>query len=336
MHLPITLQINVAPSDHWHLGPSLAHHVRTWGAQVDELLLTVETLRSSGPRGAEWEQGKSKVDAVISNANTQHPCVRAVDVDYSDAASAQVSAEFFGGARIPLKDCFGAPFYSYLYGLHAARNALVLHLDSDMLFGGGSQTWLVEAVAALRDRHDVLVAAPLPGPPSADGAVPPKIAARHHRTQRYGSRPIAQQTSALAYGFQHMSTRVFLIDRLRFKTDLVSLAPIRLRRLTYPRGLGHPPFFPLETVFSRAMRRRRLIRLNMLGSEPGMWYVHPPQRQPGLEQALPQLIDRVEVGDIPAEQLGDDQMNESMYVEPAADNQLPPTQRAPDGNRSYL
>ncbi len=315
-HTPITLQINVAPSDHWHVRASLAHHMRTWGGQVDEVLFSVDTHRSHGPRGVGWDEGKSTLAALLHDMEARYPSVRVVDVDYSAIASTRVSEEFFAGREIPSKDCFGAPFYAYLYGLHMATHQLVLHLDADMLFGGGSQLWLREAVAALDSRSDVLVCAPLPGPPTADGVIPPKIAERHRRTQRYGSAPVPQQYSTPAYAFSHMSTRVFLLDRRRFASLVGSLRRMRLLRRGYPRGLGHPPFFPLETVLSRGMHRRNLVRLNMLGTDPGMWFVHPPARQPGLERELPRLIERVEQGDVPDQQRGDDQMNGSMFASP--------------------
>jgi hypothetical protein len=317
-HEPITLQINVAPSDHWHIRASLEHHLRIWGPQVDEILFSIDTLRSPGRRGAEWDEGRPRLAAVLTDIRTHHPNIRAIDVEYGAEQSALVSREFFGGASIPKKDCFGAPFYAYLHGLHAASNRFVLHLDADMLFGGGHASWGKEAIAAMQARPDVLFCGPLPGPPTADGKIAASIARRHHTTQRYGSLPIPQQFPTLAYGFTHMSTRVFLLDRQRFASHVGALKPMRLLRPTYPRGLGHPPFYPLETVFSRAMRRHKLIRLNMLGKAPGMWYVHPPARSSELERELPRLIERVERGNVPPEQFGDDQMNVSMYEEAAA------------------
>lgn len=311
--MPVTLQINVAPSDHWHVRASLAHHLRTWGGQVDEVLFSVDTRPSPGRRGAEWDQGKPKLAAVLDDMRMHHPHVRVVDVDYSEHASLSVSEEFFAGAAIPTKDFVGAPFYAYLHGLHTASNALVLHLDADMLFGGGSQSWLEEAITTLSSRPDVLVCAPLPGPPTKDGRIPTRVAEFHHRIQRYGSPPIPQQQATWDYGYTHMSTRVFLIDRQRFASYVGSLKPMRFLRRAYPRRRGHPAFYPLETVFSRAMHQRGLIRLNMLGTEPGMWFVHPPARQPGLERELPRLIERVEQGAVPDEQRGDDQMNDSMF-----------------------
>jgi hypothetical protein len=288
--------------------------MRVWGAQVDEVLFSVDTLRSPGRRGAEWDEGRPKLEAVIADMRGRHPNVRAVDVDYSDAEAALVSEEFFGGAPIPSKDCFGAPFYAYLHGLHAASNLLVLHLDADMLFGGRSESWLREATATLRTRSDVFVCAPLAGPPTSDGRMAPSIAARHANTQRYGSMPRPERPAMHSYSFRHMSTRVFLIDRQRFALRVGALKPMRLLRRTYPRRLGHPPFYPLETLLSRTMGQHSLLRLNMLGGAPGMWYLHPPQRDAGLADALPSLIERVEKGDIPAEQLGDDQMNDSMFL----------------------
>jgi len=259
----------------------------------------------------------------------QHDNVRTIDVDYSQSASARVSAEFFGGAPIPTKDCFGAPFYAYLHGIHAASNSLVLHLDADMLFGGGSQSWLEEAIATSKRRANVLVTGPLPGPPTADGRIPAAIAERHRRTQRYGSAPMVPGDLDHAYAFSHMTTRVFLLDRDRFSSDVTSLRRMRLLRPTYPRGLGHPPFFPLETVVSRAMHEHDLLRLNMLGTDAGMWFVHPPARRPGIESELPALIERVERGAVPEGQRGDDQVNGSMtgWVCEAAPGADPPPWR---------
>ena len=297
--------------------------MRTWGGQVDEVVFSVDTRPSPGRGGPEWDQGVPKVAAVLDDLRMKHRHVRVVDVDYSEPASGFVSKEFFGGAPIPAKDFVGAPFYAYLHGLHSASNSLVLHLDADMLFGGGSQSWLEEAIAALNSRPDVLVCAPLAGPPTEDGAIPQSVADFHHRIQRYGSAPVLQQCETRSYAYAHMTSRVFLIDRERFARDVGSLKAMRFLRRAYPRRRGQAAFYPLETVFSRAMHRHGLIRLNMLGREPGMWFVHPPPRQPGIERELPRLIERVEQGEVPDGQRGDDQMNDSMFGEPTRDTFSP-------------
>lgn len=84
-------------------------------------------------------------------------------------AVAAVSTMFFGGRSIPAKDFRGGPFYSYFFGLYSAKHNYVFHLNSDLMFGGGSSTWLAEAIKLLMERPDILVCTPLPGSPTADG-----------------------------------------------------------------------------------------------------------------------------------------------------------------------
>jgi hypothetical protein len=43
-----TLQISLAPSDLPHARVLLAHQLRTWAGQVEEVLLTVDGLRGAG------------------------------------------------------------------------------------------------------------------------------------------------------------------------------------------------------------------------------------------------------------------------------------------------
>ena len=67
------------------------------------------------------------------------------------------------------------------------------HLDSDLMFGGRSQTWIEEARAVLAAHPDVLACAPLPGPPTADGTLRREAGARFEH-------------SSLAYRFETLST----------------------------------------------------------------------------------------------------------------------------------
>jgi hypothetical protein len=308
----VTLQINVAPVDFPHAEQILSHQLRQWGEQVDEVIFTLDLHRSPGKYGHNWEERKPKLDAVLRKLCARWSTARIVQVDYSDGMRREVSERFFGRSNIPVKDCFGAPFYAYFHGLHSARNAYVLHMDSDMLFGGGSQKWIVEAVELLRERPDVLVTGPLPGPPTSDGTLPSRVIARHEKTQMYGSAGATEPYSSLAYRFTHMSTRLFLIDLKRFASRVDRLELTRPRWRTYPKAEGHPRYLPAETAISRALSERSLLRIDLLGDPPGMWTVHPPGRSETFYRELPRLIERIEAGDIPAAQLGDYEVNDSL------------------------
>ena len=70
-----------------------------------------------------------------------------------------------------------------------------------MLFGGGSQTWIGEALAILASR-EVFSCDPLPGPPREDGALPRERATLDGRCPG-------------AFRIDGFGTRVFLIDKER-------------------------------------------------------------------------------------------------------------------------
>ena len=206
----VTLQISVAPGDLPHAREILPHQLRQWAGQVDEVLFVLD-LGQNGDRPGEVEELLAELCRGQSHAST-------TVVDYSPAAVLDVRDRFFQGRHVPIRDCYGKVVYAYFYGLLAAANRLVLHLDSDMMFGGGSQTWVGEARRLYADRPDVFACAPLPGPP-ADGPLPRRIAIRHagSRSRRARARN-AVPFSAPAVGgpalrFARLSTRDLLLDR---------------------------------------------------------------------------------------------------------------------------
>ena len=294
---PVTLQISLAPSDHRLARHILPHQIRTWRGQVAEILLTIDLHRSAGRFADDWEEGRNNILALARSVEG----ARIVEVDYRAAAQAAVSREFFGGKSIPAKDHRGGPYYSYFFGLHVATHTHVLHCDADMMFGGGSPTWLAEACALLEKEPDVFVTAPLPGPPAPDGRL----------TELPGERLAGP---GLAYAFHEMSSRAFLLDRRRFQDRIVALRPM----LAPWRGLllalleGNAPRELPERLLTQAMRQHGQRRVDFLGAAPGMWTLHPPYRCEDFYRKLPELVRRVEAGDMPAAQLGFHDVGDSL------------------------
>ncbi len=286
---PVTLQISLAPSDHRLAVHLLPHQIRTWRSQVAEILLTVDLHRSRGRFADDWAAGRDRIMALANSIEG----ARVLPVDDSPAAAAEVSREFFGGRRIPRKDHRGGPYYSYFFALHAAKHPRVLHCDADMLFGGGSPTWLAEACTLMDRQPDILVTAPLPGPPAPDGRL----------RELPGIRLPAPE---FAYEFPDMSTRLFLLDRDRWRRRVGGLVP----RFASPRGVilalleGNTPRQLPEKLITAEMTRHGLRRVDFLGAAPGMWSLHPPYRGADFFAKLPDLVRRVEAGDMPPEQLG--------------------------------
>ena len=289
MKPPITLQISLAPSDYRLAREILPHQIRTWRSQVAEVLLTIDLHRSVGRFADEWEQGRENILALAHSVDG----ARVVEVDYGTSAAAAVAREFFGGRTVPKKDHRGGPYYSYFFGLHAASHRHVLHCDADIMFGGGSSTWLAEACMLLEKEPDVLVTAPLPGPPAPDGKL----------TELRGERLAGP---GVAYTFHEMSSRVFLINRSRFQTRLGALRPdlAPLRGLLLALLEGNAPRELPERLLTRAMAQHKLRRVDFLGATPGLWTLHPPYRCADFFAKLPELVRRVESNDLPAAQLG--------------------------------
>jgi hypothetical protein len=293
-----TLQINLSPSDWRHAKYLLPHQVRVWRGQVEEILLTVDLHRSAGRFAANWETGRDNIMELAHSVEG----ARVLPIDYGEEAQARVSAEFFWGARVPAKDFRGGPYYAYFFGLNAARNDLVLHSDSDILFGGGSQSWISEAIADMAGHPEVLFSAPLPGPPAADGLL--------HKL-----RSVPDAATRHSHRLDAMSTRIFFLDRARFRSTIRAIVPRpppSLRHVIKAIVERNPPADLPEHLITREMHARGLVRHDFLGEPPGMWSLHPPYRCADFFDKLPSLVARVEAGDVPEAQRGDHDMNSSL------------------------
>jgi hypothetical protein len=300
----VTLQINVAPTDLPHAVHTLPHQLRQFAGQVQEILFTYDLHRSEhGGRFAEgWEERRGPMDELLERLCAEHPSARVDQVDYSPARMAELASELFGrGAQIPVKDTRGGPFYSYFHGLLAARHEHVLHLDSDMLFGGSSQSWVAEASGLLAAHDDVLACNPQAGPPLLAGS---PVAPVHP----YPGVPGGVRVET-------MNTRLYLIDRARLRERMLPmelLGPISTVSRLKARLHGNPPFAAPELILGGAMRRAGLCRVDFPGRPPGLWSLHPPYRSPEFYRELPRLIEQVETDRIPDAQRGDYELGDSM------------------------
>ena len=308
----VTLQINLAPNDLPTVIHTLPHQLRQLGGQVDEIVLTLDLHRSGGRYGEGWEGRQEGMEQFLAEIVDQWPSARVTEVDNSPEARAEVSKAFLGGVDVPLKARSGAPIHGYFWALLQARYDYVFHLDADMMFGGGSQTWVQEAVQLLDEREDVVFCCPLGGPPTPDGELPAHVVEGIHqwRGVYLGREP----HSSLAYRLGHCSSRIWLTERSRFRSDLcpARLLPSPLRKRARARLDGNPPYENWEEVITEQMRRSGRVRIDFLGEEPGMWSLHPLWRSEAFFEALPGLIERVEAGDMPEEQLGDYEVGDSL------------------------
>jgi hypothetical protein len=221
---------------------------------------------------------------------------------------------FATSADYPEKAFDGGPFHVYFYGLLKADADYVVHMDGDMLFGGGSQDWVDEAVGWLENTPNALFACPLPGPPRADSSLAADL---HTSFPGVAGLQAPERLSAdyPAYRFKSVSTRIFVLDQRRFDARLGALDIIRpssMRRLRARLYRQSPLSMPAEEVLTAAMIQHGLCRIDFLGSGRGMYSLHPPYRSETFYRELPNLIARIEIGDIPEQQRGACDVNSSM------------------------
>jgi hypothetical protein len=296
MPSPVTLEILVCPADLGYAADTIRHQLRVFGGQVDEVLFAVDVKPPRGGRYADgWGDALPALDELLAQLGAEHPNARVVRAQGAPEDLRRLGQRFFGGVTIPSKDCRGSAFEVYFTAFDGARNDLILHTDSDMLFGGGSPTWVAEAVSLLEDDPGVISVIPLSGPPRADGQLLGQSA--------YTRYPHASP----AYRFDVWTTRLALFDRRRM---LERLAPLPLSRPPYKRTWvkalvnGNPRVGMPEDILKAQVRRRGMYRVDLLGSGDGMWSLHPSLKPPEYLRDLPQIIERVEHGDVPEQQLG--------------------------------
>jgi hypothetical protein len=306
----VAAQMSTYPMDVRHLEHLLPHQIRALGGMVDRFVVTIDThqSRSGRYRVANFQQNLERIHRLLQEVGKTCPKLEFADVDYSPAMQRSVSQYFFGVDSIPVKAWDGGPFYAYFFGLYMAKARYVFHMDGDILLGGSSNTWIPDAIACMEQHPDVLVTAPFPGPPRADGRIFGHLAQGE-------SALIREPLVGLAYRHRDVSTRVFMIDLNRFKERLGAfplLAPGPGQRLKSTL-LGNPPHVrEAEVLMTRTMRDSGLSRIDLLGRAPGFWSLHPPYRSEEFYRKLPELVRAVESGNVPEGQLGHYDLNDSM------------------------
>jgi hypothetical protein len=307
----IAAQMSTYPMDVGHVEHLLPHQIRAWSAAVDRFVVTIDThqTRSGRYHVTNFATNLERLRKLIKDAASRYSGLEVYDVDYSAAMRREVARYFFNVDSIPIKAWDGGPFYSYFFGLYVSNARYVMHFDGDMLFGGQSALWMRDAMACMEQRADVLVTAPFPGPPRADEQI-----FGHQQVVR-GFRPRREPLPHLAYRHQDVSTRAFMIDLQRFKRILGAFPlsrPTPVQQLK-ARLLGHSPeVLPAEVVMSDALQKNGLYRIDLVGSPPGMWSLHPPFRSMEFYRRLPEFIRAVETGNVPEGQRGHYDLNDSM------------------------
>ena len=293
-HNKISLQINVSATDLPICNKVLERQIKFWYEELDEIVLSIESKKSFGKFAKDFEINREGLMKMIEHYIAVFPKLRYHYVDYSPKRSAYLGNLFFCNEPIPEKDYRGSAFYSYLDGLASCNNRYIIHLDSDMLLGGNPNSWLQDAVHLLNSDPSYLLVNPLPGPPASN----------HEIKQKY-----IRRTGLYQFLFNKMSTRVFLIDMQKLRAAQLSLkkGPFTLRYIKWFFKSGFKWGYPaLEDILSEIMVRRSLLRVDTLGIDErrSAYTLHPVLKPAQYIKAIPDLLKRMDTGDIPESQKG--------------------------------
>jgi len=289
---PVTFQVNITPGDLGYAIPIVEHQIAQVGRFCSEILISVDHRPGREP---DLSGARDWIDSVRS----RHPQARFAPVDYSPATVAAVSRYFLDRGTIPPR-CRRGGYFSYFEGIFQARNDHVFHVDCDIMLGGSAQPWLGEAVRLLEGNPDVFSVSPLPGPPAPGLKLKRQVAP-------------ALSSPRGAYRFDGFTTRLFLLNKRRFSGS----AKLRARREPLRQQIralveGYSRLVLPEELIGDYMRMHGLHRVDFAGEVPGLWSLHPPFRNAEFLRRIPEILGAVESGNLPAGQLGDYDINESL------------------------
>ncbi|WP_179374541.1 glycosyltransferase family A protein [Winogradskyella wichelsiae] len=295
--LPVTVQINLAPSDFKHSIHLLPHHLELFSGITEKILLVVDLHKSKGRFSDNWEYGKNKLFSLINSLQKEYKELEVIEVDYSK--NGEIGQTFFNNSFCPVKDFRGGPYYAYLFGIYSCKSEYIFHVDSDIIFSGDSYKWLSEAILKLEENQDIMSCSPLPGPPHPDKII-------------YNNQ-IEDQKEPYSYLFDSFSTRLFLINKAHFIYEMLPL-PLEkgnLRSRIKGKVEGNGIYELPENILTNQLRNKSKYRLDFYG-EPGFYSLHPPYRNEQFYKELPMLIEKVKNDSVPHEQRGHYDVNSSM------------------------
>lgn len=287
-----TIQVNVTDRDLDVVRQTIPHHLQAL-AGFDRYIIAVNRYSVPADGGVALDRFLGELE--------RDPRVDVREVDYSPEAIDWVSTNLFGGVEYPFLDWKGTPIHALVEPIRTMTTTHFIHFDCDMLIGGEATHWIDDAIAALADDDRATAASPLAGPPGGAEYLA-------------GGEPL-RINGAEARRVPGISQRICLLS---LDTLFNTMAPIPLiepaRRSHRLRGRARSG--QAAEYLERSMKARNVqldrYRLDLLGRPNGAWSLHLPFKPPEVIDALPRIIERITVGDVPPGQRGDYNLNASM------------------------
>jgi hypothetical protein len=288
------LSILVARTDTQFMLRTIPHLVRTCRFPFARKFLMVDTA----PLGRRY----GRKPGIGTPGELQACCQRLVQdgvvdglvpIDYSPDSRRRIYRKHFAGPMRQTHSHGGYPILGSIQALEVSRSDYLVHFDSDMLlYQDPGFSWIDEGIKLLRAHPDLLAVLPRSGPPRPDG-----------RLQQQEETGEAFEPDARGlYCFKTFTSRVFLVDRLRFDRLLPLRPRLPLMELLRNYLTAHSTMPEWETMIGYRLKETAFVRADL--SSTRAWTLHPDDRGERFDAALPDLIARVEKGSYPAEQGG--------------------------------
>ena len=298
---PCTLSLLASCYDVGFLEQTVRHVVRACRYPFVERLLNIDLDSGSDGVLAELRKICQRLiaDAVID---------RVVEFDRTIGQDPRISSQYFGRSRIRRpRDHRNIPLFGWISGIEACTSRYLLHFDCDiLLYQQPGYSWIDEGVRLLHRRGDIMSVAPHPGPPASDGLLHQRATVEWKRDDGF-------------LAFNSFTTRRYLIDTERFQAFLpirLTHCPWKKRIRRWLRGKGTANTW--ESHIKTALADSRFCRADLDTSRA--WTLHCKSRGKPFEDALPQIIERIERGEFPEQQAGHYNLKLDLWQHGSASN----------------
>jgi len=152
-------------------------------------------------------------------------------------------------------------------------------------------SWIESGIELMEKNSDIACVLPRGGPPTSNGTL-------HQESTEYH----ADQERGI-YLFKNFTSRHYLVHRKRF-LELLPMKPLWLswREPLKSRLFGNGKMLCWESMVEHAMRNSSFWRADLMTSKA--WSIHPGERSEKFKKLIPQVINRVNLGEYPDEQAG--------------------------------
>lgn len=270
----VSFTVNTCITDVPFLEKTLRHVFRSLNYPFKERLIAYDPGNPMGKYDSRRRGDPSELLAIFDRLMADNLIDRVDTIPWDEESQAAILEKYFGRDDIALKDFSGAPIYQYLYALDQCTGEYVFHMDSDMLFHTSpGESWIDQGIALMQREPRVVFATCRGGPPQA-----------RNWLERILNRPVGLKPKSGWAKADTVSTRYFLMDRLRFYEKLLPIVQSR-------------PNEPLEDSLTNTLRLRGLERWTTTGIEN--WSIHPWRHDDNYVAHLDDLIWAVEQGVYP-------------------------------------